>query len=38
MERFREKAQELGIMLYVPSFANDATLVSWYKYLLVSLK
>jgi hypothetical protein len=34
MEELGEKAKELGIELYIPSFINDAILANWYKHLI----
>ena len=36
MEGIQERAAELGITLYVPSFEHDAALARWYKNLIDS--
>ena len=36
MEGIQERAAELGITLYVPSFEHDAALAGWYKNLIDS--
>jgi hypothetical protein len=34
MKELEEKAQELGIHLYIPTFDRDALLANWYKHLI----
>ena len=34
MKEYLEKFKELDLVIYAPTFENDATLANWYKFLV----